>query len=48
MVATPSAAPYRAPIWPVMIAPLVAGVYYLAIMTAFAQSIASVLGNTAD
>jgi hypothetical protein len=47
MVAIPSAAPYRAPIWPVIIAPLVGAVYYLAIKAAFAQSIVSVLGNTA-
>ena len=33
--------------WPVIIAPLVAGVYYLALKTAFAQSIVSVLGHTA-
>jgi hypothetical protein len=47
MVATSSAAPYSAPIWPVIIAPLVAGVYYLATKAAFAHSIVSVLGNTA-
>jgi hypothetical protein len=47
MVATSSAAPYSAPIWPVIIAPLVAGIYYLAIRSAFAQSIISVLGQTA-
>jgi hypothetical protein len=38
----------RAPIWPVIIAPLVAGVYYLAVKLAFAQSIISVLGQTAS
>jgi hypothetical protein len=44
MAAIPSAAPYRAPIWPVIVAPLVA-IVYLAIKSAFAQSIVSVLGT---
>jgi hypothetical protein len=41
------AKPPPAPLWPVFIAPLVAGVYYLSIKSAFAQSIVSVLGRTA-
>jgi hypothetical protein len=36
----------RAPLWPVLAAPLVAGIYYLAIKLAFAQSIVSVMGRT--
>ncbi len=36
----------RSPIWPVVIAPLVFLVYYLALRTAFAQSIESVLGKS--
>jgi hypothetical protein len=32
--------------WPVLVAPIVAGVYYLAIKTAFAESIVSVLGRS--
>jgi hypothetical protein len=36
----------RAPLWPVLIAPLAAGIYYLAIKLAFEQSIVSVLGRT--
>jgi hypothetical protein len=47
MVVTAPDSKYRPPIWPVIIAPLVVGVYYLAIKGAFAQSIESVLGKTA-
>jgi hypothetical protein len=36
----------HAPLWPVLVAPLVAGVYYLAIKLAFVQSIVSVMGRT--
>jgi hypothetical protein len=44
---TPSASvAYRSPIWPLFIAPLVAGIYYLAVKGAFAQSIIPVLGRT--
>jgi hypothetical protein len=35
----------RFSIWPVLMAPFVAGIYYLSIRTAFAQSIVSVLGR---
>lgn len=45
--ADPSAAVRRAPIWPLIIAPLAAGIYYLVLKSAFAQSIISVLGKTA-
>jgi hypothetical protein len=38
--------PPRAPVWPVMFAPLVAAIYYLAIKLAFAQSIISAMGRT--
>jgi hypothetical protein len=34
------------PIWPVILAPIVTGVYYLALKTAFAQSITPVLGRS--
>lgn len=44
--ADPSAAVRRAPIWTVIIAPLAAGVYYLVLKSAFAQSIISVMGKT--
>jgi hypothetical protein len=47
MVVINPAVSHRAPIWPVIIAPLVTGVYYLAIKGAFAQEIVSVLGKTA-
>ncbi len=49
VVATPSsdeAIPTRRSIWPVVIAPLAAGIYYLAIRSAFAQSVVSVLGRS--
>jgi hypothetical protein len=36
----------RAPIWPVLAAPFVAGIYYLTIKSAFEQSIISALGQT--
>src|SRR5260370_21287645 len=36
----------RTPIWPVLVAPLVSGVYYLAVKSAFGQSIVLVLGQT--
>jgi hypothetical protein len=36
----------RAPIWPVLIAPLVAGVYYIVVKVAFGLSIVSALGAT--
>jgi hypothetical protein len=39
------AIPARAPWWPVLIAPVVAGIYYLSIKLPFAQSIVSVLGR---
>ncbi len=38
----------RAPIWPVLIAPLVAGAYYMVVKTAFERSITGVFGNIAD
>ncbi len=38
--------PARVPFWPVLVAPIVAGMYYLPIKSAFAQSIVSVLGRT--
>src|SRR5712672_1365338 len=38
----------KLPVWPVIIAPLVFLVYYLALRTAFAQSIESVLGKPGD
>jgi hypothetical protein len=38
--------PVRIPRWPVLLAPFVAGVYYLAIKTAFAQSTVFVLGRS--
>lgn len=47
MVNTTPAVKRRTPIWPVIIAPLVAGVYYLALKSAFVQSIVFVLGKTA-
>jgi hypothetical protein len=37
--------PARTSLWPVLIAPLAAGIYYLSIRLAFAQSIVSVLGR---
>jgi hypothetical protein len=36
----------RAPIWPLMLAPVVAGVYYLALKAAFVESVVPVLGRT--
>lgn len=36
----------KAAIWPILIAPLAAGVYYLSVKLAFAQSIISVMGRT--
>jgi hypothetical protein len=42
LVATQS----RVAIWPVLVAPFVTGIYYLAIKGAFAESIVSVLGQT--
>jgi len=47
MSATTVGAPRRAPIWPVLIAPLVAGVYYLALKAAFIRSIDAAVGTTA-
>jgi hypothetical protein len=38
--------PVRFSVWPVLLAPIVAGIYYLAIRTAFAQSVVSVLGRS--
>lgn len=38
--------PARLPLWPVLVAPIVAGIYYLSIKSAFAQSIVSVLGRS--
>jgi len=38
--------PVQFAIWPVVLAPIVAGVYYLAVRTAFAQSVVSVLGRS--
>ena len=46
--AAPSAAVRQAPIWPVIIAPLAAGIYYLVLKSAFAKSIIYVLGKTAE
>jgi hypothetical protein len=40
------ALPAGRPLWPVLIAPAVAGIYYLSIKSPFAQSIVSVLGRT--
>ena len=46
--AVPSAvARPHASIWPIVVAPFVAGIYYLAIKSAFAQTIVSALGKTA-
>lgn len=39
-------APVRFSIWPVLVAPIIAGVYYLAVRTAFGQSVVSVLGRS--
>lgn len=36
----------RSSFWPVVIAPLVAGLYYLAVKLAFAESISAVMGRT--
>ena len=43
---TVRAGKFGAPIWPVLLAPFVAGIYYLAIKIAFAQSIIPVLGRS--
>lgn len=45
-VMTGAATGPKAPVWPVVIAPLVGGVYYLAVKLAFGQSIVSVMGQT--
>lgn len=38
----------RAPIWPLFLAPLVAGIYYLALRQGFALSLASVVADASD
>jgi hypothetical protein len=47
MSTTTVGAPTRAPIWPTLIAPLVTGVYYLALKGAFTRSIDAAVGATA-
>ena len=37
--------PVRVPMWPILVAPIVAAIYYIAVKLAFAQSIVPVLGR---
>ena len=48
MSTTTVGASRRAPIWPVLVAPLVAGVYYLALKGAFTRSIDAAVGTIAS
>src|SRR6266481_6241640 len=36
----------RVPIWPIVLAPVIAGIYYLALKLAFVESAVAVLGRT--
>jgi len=42
------APPVRLPIWPLFLAPLVAGVYYIALRESFAFSLSSVVADASD